>query len=72
MDDLEYGGISALQYHGMCAWKYENVYLGIPYSKVGTDGINISISVLKLMDDFTIQDKVIAYMSNGGSNLKTR
>ena len=31
----------------MCAWKYYNLHLGIPYSKVGTDGINIIIPVLK-------------------------
>ena len=54
-----------LQAHRVCAWKYKHVRLGIPYSKIGTDGINISITVLKLMEDFIIQDKVIAYTSNG-------
>ena len=65
MDDLYDRGISPLQAHGVCAWKYEHVHLGMPYSKIGTDGINLSIPVLKLMEDFTIQDKVIAYKSNG-------
>ena len=71
MDDLEDRGFFFLQGHGMCAWKYKNVHLGITYSKVGTDGINISIPVLKLMDNFTIQYKVIAYTSDRGCNLKT-
>ena len=32
---------------------------------------SIKIPILKLMEDFTVQYKVIAYKSNGGSNLKT-
>ena len=60
----------SLQYHGMCEWVYEHVHLAMPYSIFGTDGINISITVLKLMEYFTIQDKFIAYKSGGGSNLK--
>ena len=44
----------SLQDHGMCAWKYEHGHLGMPYLKVGTYGINISILVLKLMWYFTI------------------
>ena len=55
----------------MCSQKYKYVHLGIPYSKVGTDSINISIPILKLMEDFTIQDKLVAYTSDGGYNLKT-
>ena len=55
----------------MCSQKYKYVHLGIPYSKVGTDSINISIPILKLMEDFTIQDKFVAYTSDGGYNLKT-
>ena len=47
MDDSKYREIIFLQSHGMCAWKYYNLHLGIPYSKVGTDGINIIIPVLK-------------------------
>ena len=43
-----------LQNHVMCACKYEHVHLGIPYSKVVAYGTNLSIPVLKLMDDFTI------------------
>ena len=68
---MEYLGNPPLQYHGKCARKYEYVHLVMAYSKVGTDGINISITVLKLIEDFTIQDKFIAYMINGGYNLKT-
>ena len=55
--------IFPLQAHEMCACKYEYVHLIISYSKVGTDGVNISIPVFKLMEDTTIQDKVIAYSS---------
>ena len=54
----------------MFACKYEHVHLGMPYSKVGTDGINISTPVLKLIEDFTIQDKVIEYTIKGVYNLK--
>ena len=39
--------------------------------KVGTDRINLIIRVLQLMDYFTIQEKVIAYTSDGGYNCKT-
>ena len=71
MDDSDDGGIFSLQAHVMCVWKYEHVHLGMLYSKVGTDDIDLNILVLKLMEDFTIQDKFIAYTSNGGYNLKT-
>ena len=60
----------SLQAHGMCEWKYDHVHLGMPNSKVVTDGINISIPFLKLMEGFTIQEKFIAYTSDGGYNLK--
>ena len=71
MDDSEDVWIPPLQAHIMCAWKYKHVHLGMPYSKVGTDGSSLSIPVLKLMEDFTIQDKVITYKSNGRYNFKT-
>ena len=71
MDDLDDGEFFSLQAYGIFARKYEYVHLGIPHSKFGTDGINLSIPVLKLMENFTIQDKVIAYTSYGGYNLKT-
>ena len=63
IDDSEDGGNFTLQAHGMCAWIYKHVHLGMPYSKVGTDGINPSIPVLELMDYFTTQYNL--YMSNG-------
>ena len=50
---------------------YKHVHLGMPYSNVETYDINTSIPVLKLMGDFTIQDKIIAYTSNEGYNLNT-
>ena len=43
----------------------------MPYSKAGTDSINLSISVLELMEYFTIQDKFVMCTINGGYNLKT-
>ena len=58
--------IFSLQAHVMCARKYEHVHLGIPYSNVNTDGINLNIPVLKLMEDFIIQNKAIAYKIDGG------
>ena len=72
MDDSDDRGISPLQAHRVWAWKYKHVRLGIPYSKIGTDGINISITVLKLMEDFTIQYKVVVHKSYGGPNLNTQ
>ena len=62
MNYLDDGENLHLQAHGVCVWKYEYVHLVMAYSKVGTDGINISIRVLKLVEDFTIQDKFIARM----------
>ena len=54
----------------MHAWKYDSVHLGIPYSKVGSDDTNLIIPVLKIIQDFTIQEKVIACTINGGYNMK--
>ena len=55
----------------MHAWKYDNVHLVIPYSKVGSDDTNLIIPILELIQDFTILDKVIACTRNGGYNMKT-
>ena len=71
MNDSEDRGNFTFQAHGMCEWRYEHVHLVRLYSNVGTDGINPSIPVLELMEYFTFQDKVISYMSDGGSNLNT-
>ena len=46
------------------------MHLGIPYSKVETYGINISITILKLTWDFKIQEKFITYTTDGGYNFK--
>ena len=70
MHDSDDTGIVFLQDHLMREWKFGHVHLGMPYSKFGTDGINLSILVLKLMKDFNMEDKVIAYTSNEGYNLK--
>ena len=55
-----------LKSHGMCAYKYKHVHLVKPYLKFGTDSINLSIPFLKLLADFTIQEKYITYTSYGG------
>ena len=63
--------IFPLQAHGLCVWKYEHVHPKMPYYKVINDGINISITVLKSMKNFTIKEKFIAYTINGASTVNT-
>ena len=68
MDDSDDRRNVFLQAHGIFVWKYKHIHLGIPYSKVVTDGINLNIPVFKLMEDFTIQDEFILNTRNGGYN----
>jgi hypothetical protein len=47
------------------------VHLGMPCSKTGTDGKSLSEAVMEYLQKWKVQSKVVGYVSDGGSNLKT-
>ena len=49
----------------------QHVHLGMPWSANGTDGASLAIPVGECIQIFNLQNKVVSYTSDGGSNLKT-
>ena len=51
-------------------WNLKVIHLGMPWCVEGTDGQQLSSSVRDCLKVFNIQDKIVSYTSDGGSNLK--
>lgn len=62
-----------------CSWDFKkeslfnptHAHLGMPYSKNGTDGTNLSKTIARQVMDNDVNNMVVAYTSDDGSNLKT-
>ena len=70
-----YTEIFSLNAHGILkkesTFNPTHVHLGMPYSKNGTDGTNLSKVIARQVIDNGVNNMVVAYTSDGGSNLKT-
>ena len=58
----------SLTAHYCTGWERKNTHIGMP-STTATDGVSLYLSVMEMVDNFGLEEKIVGITSDGGYNL---